>query len=62
MSRADLWAALGEAGDAIQAAVDAHEREATPQTRAAVKAAFEEYVQRLTPVIGTAETFKYEAA
>ena len=47
MSRAELWAALADATDAVQAATDAYERAPTPQTREAMDAAFHEYVQRL---------------
>ncbi len=41
MSRAELWAALSEATDAVQAAGDDYTWEATPQARAAVDAAVE---------------------
>ena len=62
MSRAELWAALSEATDAVQAAGDDYTREATSQARAAVDAAFREYVKRLSPVIGQVAAFKYEAS
>ena len=61
MSRAELWSALADATDAVQAATDAYERAPTPQTREAMDAAFHEYVQRLIPVIGTAKAFEYQA-
>ena len=61
MSRAELWAALGEAADVVQAAVAEYERAPTPQTRNAMEAAFHEYVQCLRPMIGDAESFRYEA-
>ena len=61
MSRA-LWDALGKAADAVPAAVDEYERAPTPQTRDAMDAALHEYVQRLRPVIGDAEAFRYEAS
>ncbi len=62
MSRAELWKALGEATDAVQAAGDEYTRASTPQARAAMDAAFREYVGRLTPVIGTAAASRYEAS
>ena len=62
MSRDELWKALAESADAVQAAGDDYTREATPQARAAVDAAFREYVKRLSPVIGQVAAFKYEAS
>jgi len=62
MSRAELWAALGEAADTVQAAVNEFERAPTPQTRAVRDAAFREYVRRLPHVIGNAEASRYEAS
>ena len=62
MSRAELWKALTDATDAVQAAGDEYTRASTPQALAAVNAAFHEYVQRLYPVIGHAEAFRYEAS
>ena len=62
MSRAELWAALREAADAVPAAVDEYERAPTTETRNAMDAALHEYVQRLRPVIGDAEAFCYEAS
>ena len=62
MLRAELWAALREATDAVQAAGDDYTRASTPQARAAMAAAFREYVRRLTPVIGTAAASRYEAS
>ncbi len=62
MSRAELWKALREATDAVQAAGDAYTRASTPQARAAMDAAFRESVRRLTPVIGTAAASRYEAS
>ena len=62
MSRAELWKDLGEATDAVQAAGDEYTRASTPQARAAMDAAFREYVRRLTPVIGTAAASRYEAS
>ncbi len=59
---ADLWKALGEATDALPAAVDAYERAPTSQTRDVMDAALHEYVQRLCPVIGDVEAFRYEAS
>ena len=61
MSRAALWAALGEATDAVQAAYDECAREPTPAARAALAAAEREYAQRLYPVIGQVVAFTYEA-
>ena len=62
MSRADLWAALGKATDAVQAAGDKYTRAPTPQARAAMDEAFREYVRRLTPVIGRVEASRFEAS
>ncbi len=62
MSRAELWKALGEATDAVQAAGDEYTRAPTPQARAVMDAAFREYVRRLTPVVGTAAAPRYEAS
>ncbi len=62
MSRAELWKALADATDAVQAAGDEYTRASTPQARAAMDAAFREYVRRLTPVIGTAAASRYEAS
>ncbi len=62
MLRAALWAALSEATDAVQAAGDAYTRASTPHARAAMDAAFREYVRRLTPVVGQVEASKYEAS
>ncbi len=62
MLRAALWAALSEATDAVQAAGDAYTRAAIPHARAAMDAAFREYVRRLTPVIGQVEASRYEAS
>ena len=61
MSRAELWQALGEAAEVVQAAVDAYEREPTPTAQAAMRAAEREYAQRLYPVIGQAVAFQFEA-
>ena len=58
---ADLCKALGEATDALPAAVDAYERAPTSHTRDVMDAALHEYVQRLCPVIGDVEAFRYEA-
>ena len=46
----------------MPAAVDAYERAPTSETRDAMDAALYEYVQRLRPVIGDAEAFRYEAS
>ena len=62
MSRAELWKALDEATDAVQAAGKDHAREATPQTREASDAAVREYVKRLIPVVGQVEALRYEAS
>ena len=62
MSRAALWATLGEATDAVQVAGDEYTRAPTPQARAAMDAAFREYVRRLTPVIGQVEASRFEAS
>ena len=61
MSRAELWAALSEATDAVQAAYAEYIREPTPPARAAMEAAEREYAQRLYPLIGQVAAFKYEA-
>ena len=61
MTRDALWTGLGEAADAVQAAVDEYERALTPQTRAARDAAFREYVRRLPHLIGNLEAGRYEA-
>ena len=60
MSRAELWKALGEAADAVQAAVNKYDRAPTPQTRAVRDAAFRAYVRRLPLVVGNAEAGRYE--
>ena len=62
MSRAEIWKALADATDAVQAAGDEYARASPPQARAAMDAAFREYVRRLTPVIGTAAASRYEAS
>ncbi len=62
MSRAALWQALAGATDAVQTAGDEYTHAPTPQARAAMDAAFREYVRRLTPVIGTAAASRYEAS
>ena len=62
MSRTALWQALAGATDAVQAAGDEYTRAPTPQARAAMDAAFREYVRRLTPVIGQVEASRYEAS
>ncbi len=62
MLRAELWAALSVATDAVQTAGDAYTRAAIPHARAAMNAAFREYVRRLTPVVGQVEASKYEAS
>ena len=59
MKRAEVWAALYKAGDAVQAAVDAYELEGTPQARDAMRTASRDYVTRLIPVIGTARAAAY---
>ncbi len=59
MSRAELWAALAGAADAVQAAVDEYERAPTPQRRAVRDAAFREYVRRLPHLIGNLEASRY---
>ena len=46
----------------MQAAGDEYTRAPTPQARAAMDAAFREYVRRLTPVIGQVEASRYEAS
>ena len=61
MSRA-LWEALGEAVDACEAANDEYAHAPTPETRAAMAAAAREYAQRLYPLIGEVEAFRYEAS
>ncbi len=61
VTREALWTALGEAANAVQAAVDEYERAPTPQTRAVRDTAFREYVRRLPLVIGNAEAGKYQA-
>ncbi len=60
--RAELWEALAESADAIQAAGDEHRRAPTPQTREAAETALDEYVKRLSPVIGQVAAFRYEAS
>ncbi len=62
MAREALWTALAEAADAARAATHEYAREATPQGRAAAEAAMQEYVNRLAPVIGRVEAFKYEVS
>ena len=62
VTRAALWTGLGEAVEAVQAAVDEYERAPTPQRRAVRDAAFREYVRRLPHVIGNAEANRYEAS
>ena len=62
MSRAALWQALAGATDAVQAAGDEYAHAPTPQARAAMDAAFREYVRRVTPVIGQVEASRYEAS
>ncbi len=62
MSRAKLWRALAEANDASQAANDAFERAPSPETRAALTAAFHAYATCLYPLIGHAEAFAYESS
>ena len=61
MSRAELWKALADATDAVEAAYDECAREPTPAARAALAAAEREYAQRLYPVIGQVAAFTYEA-
>ncbi len=61
MARAELWEALGEATDAVAAAVKEHSRAPTPQTRDVMDAAFRAYVRRLPLVIANAEAYRYEA-
>ena len=61
VTREALWTALGEAANAVQAAVDKYERAPTPQRRAVRDEAFREYVQRLPLLIGNAEAGRYEA-
>ena len=53
---------MADATDAVQAAVDDYAREATLQARTAVHAAVNDYVQRLSPVIGQDEAFRYETS
>ena len=62
MSRAELWAALAEATDAVQAAVEEYGRAPTPRARAARDAVFREYVKRLSPLIGQAEALAFEVS
>ena len=62
MSRAKLWRALVEANDASQAANDAFEQAPSPETRAALTAAFHAYATCLYPLIGDAEAFAYESS
>ena len=62
MDREALWQVLAGATDAVQAAGDEFNRAPTAQALAAMKAAFHEYVQRLSPVIGHVEAFRYEAS
>ncbi len=62
MEREERWKALADATDAVQAAVDDYAREATLQARRAVNVAVYDYVQRLSPVIGQVEAFKFEAS
>ena len=54
--------ALDEATDAVQAANDTFGRAPSPQTRAALTAAFHAYARCLSPVIGHAAALKYEAS
>ena len=46
----------------VQAAGDEYTLAPTPQARAAMDAAFREYVRRLAPVIGQVEASRYEAS
>ena len=46
----------------MQAAIDDYAREATLQARRAVNVAVYDYVQRLSPVIGQVEAFRFEAS
>ncbi len=62
MFRAKLWRALAEANDASQAANDEFERAPSPQTRAALTAAFHASATCLYPLIGYAEAFAYESS
>ena len=62
MEREERWKALADATDAVQVAVDDYAREATLQARTAVHAAVNDYVQRLSPVIGQVEAFRYETS
>ena len=62
MSRAELWRALDEATDAVQAANDTFGRAPSPQTRAALTTAFHAYARCLSPVVGHAAALKYEAS
>ena len=61
MSRAELWRALDEATDAVQTANDAFGQTLSPQTRAALTAAFHAYAECLSPLIGHAAALRYEA-
>ena len=62
MEREERWKALADATDVVQAAVDEYRREATLQARRAVNVAVYDYVQRLEPVIGQVEAFRFEVS
>ena len=60
MKREERWEVIAEVHTAVQAAVDEWGREPTPQARAAMEAAFREYVERLPLVVDQVEVSKFE--
>ena len=46
----------------MSAVVEEYERTPTPQTRDIMDVALHEYVQRLRPLVGDTEAFRYEAS
>jgi DNA-binding GntR family transcriptional regulator len=60
--RDELWKALTDASDAVDAAFDAYKNAETPANRFKAQKAGREYANCLAPVIGNDSAFRYEAA
>jgi hypothetical protein len=60
--RDELWKALTDASDAVDAAFDAYKNAETPANRLKAQKAGREYANCLAPVIGKDSAFRYEAA
>jgi hypothetical protein len=61
MKRVELWEALSRAADAVETASDVWQREPSLQNRVMVDVSARQFVECLSPVIGTQAACRYEA-